>query len=906
MHCRCFRFFACAAFALLYALPSFPLRADAPAPVAPAPPTLAQALAGAAPSKEELFLTVSPERVTLPAEAVPPQKDDSVSVIGQAYGRIRRDFGGVTALAPPTMTLLNTQPGTPDPYDGIPPNDALKMLLASLGDSQWKALTSETGLGASDLTDSTQRALLIAFLPSDKTRVNVQHGPGESSPAEENVTLAAEDLAAARLRLGQRVEIGLPIEGKPNSSLTPGDDSAPGRPRYVIYQSGNQEPKDRLYGATVRQAVPNIPKTSDLDFDRAALKKPIPLNGIQTVGDLLFRVGAALKVELYADRRYEKRSVVLLGPGPARARDLLRAVALCVCGTYRRVGPAYVLTDDVMGLGPRRRVLTRFAQDAATMRRQAMGDAGDKLITERGGISALPALADGMGFSDAQKTLASKAFQQITGASLEVPLAKLTPAQRALAERQTKQWNEQYDAQPHTGEDGIGRVTLDGTFRLSSQPTLLLLTAKVPGPIRMYVNSWELFQPSNKLREAINKKQQQAWEAEAKARPAPTTPPPAPPALPPLAALLARQPRRALVAAPRTAKDVDAVVAAMKTIGLNQLWLDVFSGGHSHLDGDPDILTEALKRAKGAGISVFPTLDLLKWNKDAPAGAADLTVMGETSAQASARQQHYQNIVGQNMTPEEADKQPPPPDLSADPFSAPVQATLTALIKRLAGTEGVGAIVLRETVTPGYNQPASSRYGMNDDDLGYTIPLRLALLRRDHVDPLDLDTGFYVEGINVNVSLPEFEDYEAVKDVRPAWNGLRSDANIAFLRGLLAAAQTAAGRRLPLLIKQRRSTYQGNWYGLWDDPRQPLPALPEDKANGMSGTETNFAALAHTQCRTDLFELNPWETQSKEGFAGALQALKPGWDGFVVDYSTMPSGMGSPLEMLAKSMKPQK
>ena len=920
-----------AALLALAALPAAALPAAAqtmPAPAAPAQAalTLAQALAGVPPPKDEMFLTVGAERVMLPLGAVPPQKGDSASQIGQAYGRIVRDFGGLTALAPPEMTLLNTQPGTPDPYDGVPPKDALKMLLASLSDGQWKALTGATGLGVSDLTGDAQRALLAAFLPSGDITAHLLRGAGDAGGPGGDVTLTARDLQAVRLRLGQQVQIGLPVEGKPNTTLVSGDYSATGKPQYITYEGGGGAAKDRLYGAVVRQTVPNVVKPSDLDFDRTALTSPVPLGGVKTVGDLLQRIGATLKIEIYADRRYEKRSVILVGPATARARDLLRGVAFCVCGTYRRVGPAYVLTDDLLGLAPRRRILTRFAEEAAMARSRMMAEAGDRLVTVRGGVDGLPALAEGLGFSGAQKALAAQADQGQApgqGVSLTVPLAKLTPEQQALARWQIQQWNDSYDARPHTPDDALGHVTLDGDFRLTSQAALLLLSPAVPGPVSMSLNGGDLFQPSSKLRDAFWQKQQQDREAAQKAHPAPAPPTarfqarPAPPALSALLARQPRQPRRAVVASPRTVPEVDALVASMKTVGLNHLWLDVFSEGHSHLD--PDILTEALARTKGTGIVVFPTLDLLCWGKDAPAGAADLTSMGETSAQAAAWQQRYQGIVNQNMTPEEADKQPAPTDLSVFPFSDAVQATLTALVRRLAGTAGVGALVLRETVTPGYERPAGSHSGGGEDDLGYTAPLRLALLRKDHVDPLDLASDFGVEGVTLDTSLPEFEYDEAMQTVGPGttgtvrsdWDALRSGADAAFLRGLLAAAQETAGHRMPFLVKQRRTIWQGGWYGLWDDPRRPLPELPEDKANGGGGPDTSYAAFAHTQCRTDLYELNVWEAQSKDGFAGALQQMKPGWDGFVLDYGGNPSlgsnpfpRSGDPLASLAESIAP--
>src|ERR1700712_306987 len=82
-------------------------RADVP-PTSAKPPTLAQALAAAPTPKEDVYLAVAADQVPLPPDAAPAQKDATTSQVAQGYGRIVREFGGVTAIASPTMTILNT------------------------------------------------------------------------------------------------------------------------------------------------------------------------------------------------------------------------------------------------------------------------------------------------------------------------------------------------------------------------------------------------------------------------------------------------------------------------------------------------------------------------------------------------------------------------------------------------------------------------------------------------------------------------------------------------------------------------------------------------------------------------------------------------------------------------------
>lgn len=864
----------------------------------------------AEPYAKELYLTVAPEKITLPPGAEPPRKGDSVKQAAADYDRLVWYFGNVVALAPPTMTVLNTDPGTPNPYAGMPSGDAFKLLLGSLSDAQWQALTGTTGLGDSDLTGDAQHAFFQALFPAGTLTVQAVSDLSNPNTTNEPITLTADDLKAVRLHLGQKVRIGLPIEGQPNASMVmigPVNDGA----RYAAY-GGSGGSKDTLYGASLRQTLPNTLKPSDLGWNAAALAQNVPLDGVKTVGDLIQRVGAATKLKVYADRRYEKRSVILLGLKSAPAKDLLRALALCVTGAYRRVGSAFVLTDDRLGLGVRQASIIQTAQEAGMARHAVLNQIGDKLILTHGGVNALPTLDGDLGFSGAQKALAGQPGQSdipSQGINLTLTLAQLTPQQQDLARRQVQQWTEmqQNNAQQNTSQsDGTGRVTLNGKFQLTSHATLQLTSPKVPEPVVLEMNDdfSSLFQPSSEL-------QQKLWEERNKRNPPvpsmPAAPAPGMP-LPALGPFLSRIPRRAVRVRTRTAAEVDSVIASMKTIGLNQLWLDVFWNGKSLLDahvpdGKPDILTEALARTKGTGIIVVPTLDLLKWGPDAPEDARDLTLTGENSAENLARRVRYSAIVYQNMTAEEADKQAQaqPDTLSACPASMTVQKTLEGIVRRLAGTSGVASLALRETVTRGYDRPADAGQNLTDDDLGYVPALRLAFLRRDHVDPIDLASGEYISGVHLALSVPGFDDRSALGAADKDWNGLRYEASRALMQRLLVNAQQAAGRRIPFLVKQRNPFGPTNWYGLWDDPRAPLPELSEKLASDMAGSNTDYAAFAHTQSRTDVYEISQWSVQTKDALVSTLQQMKPGWDGIVLDFTADSS---SRLGDLAKSVSP--
>ncbi len=196
---------------------SEPVLAQSQPPATPRP-TLDTALAQSAPPEGTVWLAVGAEKTPLPGGSEVPHSPASALQIANAFGRLLRSFGPVTAFAPPTMVVLNAEPVNPNPYDGLPDDEALKLLAASLTDSQWRALTGDQGLGADDLSTGTQRQLLAALLPHTLRVVrHVSSGPPPAGPGQD----LTASLAQVRLRLRRETEILRRRPGAPTPWCSP-------------------------------------------------------------------------------------------------------------------------------------------------------------------------------------------------------------------------------------------------------------------------------------------------------------------------------------------------------------------------------------------------------------------------------------------------------------------------------------------------------------------------------------------------------------------------------------------------------------------------------------------------------------------------------------------------------------
>ncbi len=229
-------------------------RSQAPTPA----PTLAAALAQALPPEVGVALSVGADQVTRPQDGVLPGTTATVNDVASAYGRLVRHFGDVAAVAPPTMTVVSVPPDKPDPFDGMPPADVMRLLAGSLTDAQWDKLYGAQGLGLDDLTSETQRGLFAALFPGGKLQVLGEHYSWPPKP--DQITDLSAEIPRCRLRLGQSVSIALPIEGKPTSHLFAGQEAPPGAPKQYTDYSNDSFAQDYLAGARVRSEEPNAPK----------------------------------------------------------------------------------------------------------------------------------------------------------------------------------------------------------------------------------------------------------------------------------------------------------------------------------------------------------------------------------------------------------------------------------------------------------------------------------------------------------------------------------------------------------------------------------------------------------------------------------------------------------------------
>ena len=918
----------------------------ASAQAAPTPPqTLAAALTQAKAPAKGITLAVDAARTALPKDAAPTDAQSSVADVADAYGRDVRDFGVVTAVAPPTMVVINASPSDPNPYDGMPSSDALALLCAGLSDAQWQSLTGAEGLGAGELLTESQRQLFVQTLSGGKLKVVPLAARHNYRQGEERDL--TDQLGQARLRLAQSVQFQMPIAGEPGSYYAgleaPPAPDAP--PSYLMVDRRDYDgSRDTLYGVKVRAEEPNEPKEGQLDLSAKALQASIPLIGLKTVGDLVARIARTTRTELYADPRLESQPLTLAGPAKvAPAADLLRAVAFCLTGTFRQVGPAYVVTDDVAGVGTRRQIWWQFEQYGDALRAQAVYEA-ENTVFSRHSPRDVSAFGDPSAFTPdqdrpdpASHSFFSASVNPEVHPRIYQSLAQFSPAQQATIRRTSALFNSTHQSR---------LTTLDSPVGMVSRVNLQLLIPTLDGPIDMGISEpmESLFQMPPDVADRRQKAQQALMEEKYR-KPPPMGAVPKALAGPPVtvAQALAVVPRRAVLVRAKTAAQVDADIAAMKALGLNQLWLDVFSDGHAHIPDVPqsdvaesslkaDILTEALAKTRGTGIRVFPVLDLLAWGPSPPDEAADRTILGETTAQATARWQQIKELMraghtgmyGENTT---GGVTPSFPGVAVCPLAPTVRNALVTLVGDLSARPGVAGIVWRETDPPGYDLPS------NGDDtsgllVGYHEAMRLAFLRKYHADPLDIFTVGNYMGL-ADTDVPNFSTNSVSAQISNTleleWRQFRNDAATGLLRALWATSSRAGDPAMPrrvILVKQRRRGQGGNaddgrtvyppgWFGSWDTPHLPLPTLhsyaedaPPDKPPLPVADETTQAAqqshLVYTRLTDEeLPFLRDNPAQARDEWR------KHPLTGLVLDFSDAAPD-DAPLPKLAKGAAPAK
>ncbi|WP_309706823.1 hypothetical protein [Armatimonas sp.] len=245
------------------------------------------------------LLIVAPEKLTEPSE------------------RQLFRMGRVNVMAPTEAEEIIVPTEPPSAVGIMSRGDRFHFLLAKLSDEHWGQLTGKRGLGPSDLAPEL-RPILTELL---KTKRN--------APTD-------------RLRLCRTLEIHVPTkssEEEPDSNATPA--------HLVVNPYGSTydiegEPELGIL------RTPNRLKRSTLDYSSLALQRTIVLENLKTVAELLQQVATATRLSLRADPRL---GTLTLWHSPGRhtvlASELLKALALGVTGTFRKVGGTFLLTHDL-------------------------------------------------------------------------------------------------------------------------------------------------------------------------------------------------------------------------------------------------------------------------------------------------------------------------------------------------------------------------------------------------------------------------------------------------------------------------------------------------------------------------------------------------------------------------------
>ena len=741
----------------------------------------------------------------------------------------------------------------------------MKLLSQTFTPAQWKAFMSPAGVGYVDMAGDAQKGLFQALFPSGHLEI-IQDNPVGDNDANSKRDFSGDALTSAHLRLGSMTSLALQSAEDPNShTFAAGLRPANSPPRFFMTNSQTRE-VDKEYGAQVSETIPNTPKVRQINFDNVALKAPVPLAGIKTVEGLVMRIGQTLKSEIYADPRYASRLVTLspsAGPPSAPAGDLLQAVALCVGGTYRHVGPAFVLTDDVIGLGTKHADWKAFEDKA-----QKMLPGGDSLFPSTPPpnpdvpytIKDIPNSNDPLAFTKAQKEKYWKewAINPMQGGSgtmdITVPFSQLSSAQQEAAGMMQED-----NEKRHLG------TILGGTVMVQTEPEVEVVMPSVSGPIEIF-ESYEGLLPYPALTPAEQTAQRKHFEMTDPEIAAQDTP------APDFTQALHKFTRRAAHIAPKTAKEAAQNLAALNALGFNEAWIDIQPGPTATDAETVTRLTQAVADGKKVGVRVLPDISLLHWADSADPSVLDCDIQGKT-------------ILTQPTAPFSP---------AVSPFAPATLLRLSALVRALGNVPSIGGMVWQDTLAPGYEFTRGEHvYGGNNDALGYSEDGRLAFLRLAHADPVDLVDSSYSD-TRAKVQVPGFGDgSDLERRLFTDWVRTRSDSEQRLLQSLAAALPapfTSTGSRLPLLLPPSNWIYASG-LGSWDNLHTPPPTVRFISQTGPDGQplmgvpsmERMNSALTYKKIQVYL-PPSPSAQAFREATARSLEAAaKQGETNVVVD-----------------------
>jgi hypothetical protein len=798
----------------------------APAPAAPQPPrrsirSLNDVIAEMPwdPAVRGPLIVVAPERAGPKARTAKLGPDGfSVAFLSGLFDFRLIPCGTVAAFAPATMEVLASKLPKPDLFSEFNRHELVTLLQASFTEQQWRTMGSEQGLGSGDLTPR-QRELFDALIPNPLV-VERQVADETGKTTTRRTTLSAGQRAGARLSLRKRLAWSFPVgdngflgvgtsERRPNSEAL----EVPQDPRtYPRYDSDAP-----VYGLSLIQKERARLKPGDLPFDWNGLDAQVSLEGAKTLGDLIQRARQATRVELYADRRYVGLSVHARG-GSARAGDVLTALCYGVTGTFRKVGNAFVLTDDREGYGTRVARLAEWVKSATDeanamkaqieegKRKRPRGLTAWDRTDPNGGETALIGR-----YTEFQKRFAALPREEryeMKNRNLLVPVAELPPAVRTLVEKQG------VEAGRVSPSDDPSRKVRTDVVRLHTEDAMTMVIPGV-GEARVgFLSQWFANDDLN--------------------NPDPTEQPPYVRPEMELPVGIPAPPSRSVIVAPETPGEAVTLVREAARRGYTRVWVAVRADEIAPVEA-------AVKAGKEAKISVGAVVRVLRAGGDTSL-PRDRNILEEDSTTYANRAAQAPGILqagvyafllntGGGYNPNyaalarsrAAREKRWGPWLACD--SPRVRAAVVSRLTALAKIPGLAGVVLRDLHAPGHHfnpAPGLERSAFPFDPLGYTEPSRLEFLRRHGVDPVDLSIAQQVGVPNraaTQLNLPFFPDYgvtgkyadnasfgtgtgpyqAGAGDAAEKWTEFRSEVANAFATGVYADVRKAAPT-LPLWV----------------------------------------------------------------------------------------------------------
>lgn len=641
----------------------------------------------------------------------------------------------VRVVAPPTRYGINPYPGKPEEWARIGRERATRLLFASLSSAQWKTASSERGIGLSDFSTPEQKAWFLSALPPTFTLHQVEKESGEYSGSRvvgTPVTLKPDGL---RLRVVRSMSWNYKQGGGflgfgqgENANRQPGE-----RFWERLYSAEEAAQDKQTYREQVSKAViftePNRYVSGALPMNKPPLfGKSVSLVGVKTVGELVMRIAEKTGVELYVDRRVSALSVTHLGDPDARAdcADLTKALCLAITGTVRAIreneekprGEAvYLLTGSQAGGAATRLALSEWASDVEALL-QAEQTAFES-AARSGGVAA------NIGFAPDSPVTIPANIMQAAEARIRnpeptsqnhgyhpIPVSALSPAAQETVRRdlaQHAQWQS-------NATNALDAKNVYASFHIQTQ---------------IVAEGYGAFSGSSlaSLGELLEKN-------------APKTAAPKPVALTGAVALPPSLTKfAALQIAPTDASEARDAANWARSRGFAALFVPMSLWD----DAAPSRLAATINGAKNTGVAVYPVVSLFRVSESDAKAVADLprtrNVNGETLREYAKRRVDAPAVRLDGYT-----KGQIAPLLAGDwldAFDGAVQKAVAERLASVAATPGIGGVVLADVAAPGMQDAAhewtngatGARTG------GYTLANRLAFVRQENIDPLDLLPG---------------------------------------------------------------------------------------------------------------------------------------------------------------------